>query len=150
MYTGTVTINTSSWLVDIATSYSERAAGLGGLASIPVSTGMLFVFSTEQPISVTTYPMLFNLDIIFLDSDFTVIGIERNVVPNRIIPGSGQYFLEMNAGEAVNVQVGDQAQVSELPPIDDHDPFWVLQPALILFAMMAVVVRGFSAVREIG
>lgn len=144
--TATITIGDTQWQVSIASTYDELAAGLGGLSSIPAGTGMLFVFSSEQSISVTTHPMLFDLDIIFLDTDLVVTSVEKNVAPGQIIPGNGQYFLEVNAGEAENVQVGDQAQVTELPPTDSLLPvIGTLMMALVCFGMLTA---GFSVLEK--
>ncbi|GAI84240.1 unnamed protein product, partial [marine sediment metagenome] len=44
----TVTLNDKQWVVDVAVSASELSAGLGGLASIPAGTGMLFDLQAPQ------------------------------------------------------------------------------------------------------
>jgi len=62
-----VTINDKQWAVDIASAPWELSQGLGGLLEMPTDTGMLFDLEYEQVIEVTTMPMLFPLDIAFLE-----------------------------------------------------------------------------------
>ena len=98
---GVVTIGTRSWVCYIATTTEQLNTGLGGIESIPAGTGMVFVMSYPRTVRVTTYPMLFNLDVIFLDENFNVVQIERDVEPGNFIDSvpNIKYFIEVNAGE---------------------------------------------------
>jgi uncharacterized membrane protein (UPF0127 family) len=62
-----ITIGNKQWTVALASSPQELIQGLGGLASIPPGTGMLFGIGQEQNTIVTTAPMLFPLDMVFLE-----------------------------------------------------------------------------------
>ena len=61
--------------------------------------------------------MLFNLDIIFINSTEGVVGVARNAGPSHtptFDAGEGlgaRYFLEVNAGEAEGIVVGDGADI---------------------------------------
>lgn len=143
----TITINGTRWYASIASTPAECAQGLGGISSLPAGWGMLFDLGFSQQVTVTTRPMLFDLDIIFLDENLQVTDVFRNVTPGREITTECRYFLEVNADEASGVEVGDQAQVSltalELPPIDG--PVDILGPAVLVFSIMTIVSAGFSA-----
>jgi len=112
MDTGFVTIGERTWEVYIADSFDERMSGLGGWSSLSPNIGMLFVMGYEAPIQVTTVPMLFDLDIVFINSDLEVTDVSRNIAPDNIIQGQGSYFLEVNADEAQDVSVGDTVLMS--------------------------------------
>jgi len=113
MNQGTVTIGANEWGVWVAALPDELAQGLGNLASIPANAGMLFDMGYECVPTVTTHPMLFNIDIVFVDSNFQVLEVHENIAPgNEITPGSAvQYFMEVNAGEAASVNAGDSVAI---------------------------------------
>ena len=112
--TGIVAIGVSEWSVNVATTDIELTTGLGGLESIPVGSGMLFILPATMPIEVTTEPMLFNIDIIFIDEDLHVIGVMEDVPPGYIVTQDNpvKYFLEVNAGESILVEIGDGVDLS--------------------------------------
>jgi uncharacterized membrane protein (UPF0127 family) len=110
---GTIAINGVTWNVSLAVDPADLAQGLGGLASIPAKTGELFDLGSLQTIQVTTVPMLFPIDIVFLDSNLVVTEVYPNVAPNYLVTSDNpaRYFLEVNAGEiaSAGVTVGNQA-----------------------------------------
>ncbi len=114
----TVLIGDSEWLVSLMVSTAELTAGLSGIASIPANTGMLFDMGSDQDyISINMADMLFSLDIVFINSEHGVVGVLRDVEPGELAAfeaGAGygaRYFMEVNAGEAVNVNVGDTVNI---------------------------------------
>lgn len=116
---GIIIVGDSQWTVTIMTSTQELAAGLSGVVSIPAGTGMLFDMGSDRSsISVNMAEMLFSLDIVFINSTGVVVGVLRDVEPGESAAfdaGSGlgaRYFLEVNAGEAIGVSVGDVVQLS--------------------------------------
>ncbi|KSV16593.1 LtrC-like protein [Dehalococcoides mccartyi] len=140
-----VTIGDYEWLVCLASTYWELGQGLGGITEIYAGTGMLFDLGFAQDITVTTEPMLFPLDIAFLSEDLVVTEISRNVEPgchvHSIIPG--QYFLEVNAGELEEVDVGSQVSLEMLTLQDvPSEPAWV--PAMI--SLVGFTLMGFLMV----
>ncbi|MBI4287759.1 MAG: DUF192 domain-containing protein [Chloroflexi bacterium] len=96
-----VSVGDRLWTGSLAATPQELVQGLGGLASIPPGTGMLFDMGRELPIQVTTAPMLFSLDILFLDALLVVNGAARDVAPGYLVTTEvpARYFLEVNAGE---------------------------------------------------
>ncbi|MCL0084231.1 DUF192 domain-containing protein, partial [Dehalococcoidia bacterium] len=114
--TAIVTIGPKQWEVYLATTYEEIIQGLGEVIGIPPQTGMLFDLGYDQVITVTTVPMLFPLDIVFISSDLRVVDIARNVPPGNLVVSDefARYFLEVNAGEASGVQIGDEVHIHVL------------------------------------
>ncbi len=108
-----VSIGGNTWQVAVATTPPELAAGLGGIASIPQGTGMLFDLGDEQILHVTTVPMLFALDIAFIRSDLRVTEVARDVPPGFLVASQSpaRYFLEVNSGEALGIAPGDPVTV---------------------------------------
>ena len=105
--TATVTINGNEWSVNVANTTTELIQGLSGIASLAVGTGMLFVLPARQVVTVQTEQMLFPLDIIFI-KDNTVLSIANNILPEYLVEEATpcDMFLEINAGEADEVEVG--------------------------------------------
>ncbi len=114
---GTVTIGGNQWNVEVANTTSELTTGLSGRASIPAGTGMLFVLPVRQTITVQTNQMLFPLDIIFI-KDNLVLDIAQNIEPGNLVEEATpcDMFLEINAGEAALVEVGDAVNVEITTP----------------------------------
>jgi len=112
----TVKIGDTEWLVDVATQPWELSQGLGGLSGLLAGTGMLFDLGWEQIIEVTTVPMLFPIDIAFISDDLKVTEVYRGVEPGYIVTSQlpARYFLEVNAGEMADIEVGSQAEISLL------------------------------------
>ena len=138
--TGTVVIHGITWQVDVATTLAERQQGLGGLASIPPHTGMLFDMGATSPITVTTVPMLFNLDVLFLSATGEVVEIQDNIAPGNEVSVATpcRYFLEVNGGEAADVDIGDMAEIT----IQEAPPPQQSQMSAILQAMTPIMIMG--------
>jgi uncharacterized membrane protein (UPF0127 family) len=108
---GTAIVRTGDkeWQVSVATTPTELTSGLGGLESLTPGTGMLFDLGYERAVQVTTEPMLFALDIMFVNEAFVVLDVVRAVEPGNVVSEDtpARYFLEVNAGEAEGVEPGD-------------------------------------------
>lgn len=148
-----VTIRGRRWLVDLATTYQELAGGLGGLPSIPAGTGMLFDLGAEQRITVTTVPMLFPLDIVFIGSSLVVTEVAHDVDTGRLVTSErlARFFLEVNAGEAAGVRAGDLATVEVRHAASQQNPtaavipqFVNLMAVMMAFSLLLGVVRGMA------
>ena len=115
--TALVTIDENQWNVEVANTTSELTTGLSGRASIPTGTGMLFILPVRQTITVQTNQMLFPLDIIFI-KDNLVLDIAQNIEPGNLVEEATpcDMFLEINAGEAALVEVGDAVNVEITTP----------------------------------
>ncbi|MCX6385382.1 MAG: DUF192 domain-containing protein [Solirubrobacterales bacterium] len=66
--------------VFLAGSFRARLLGLAGLATMPVSAGLLI----PNTRSIHTVGMRFSLDLIWLDGDGGVVGIDVCVAPLRL------------------------------------------------------------------
>ena len=145
-----VRVNENEWAVSLATTYAELVWGLSGVTSIPSGTGMLFVLPTDQPVSVTTEPLLFNIDIIFISSGLEVVDVARNAAPGTIVTESTpvSYFLEVNAGEADGVESGDMAGITIYQPAATTLTNWIA-PLVSFAGLMAVGAFMVSTTRSI-
>ncbi|MEX1052034.1 MAG: DUF192 domain-containing protein [Patescibacteria group bacterium] len=110
--------------VELAQTFEERSQGLSDRPTLEGGTGLLFVFDEIRPVSFWMRNMHFDLDIIWIRHG-KIVGIERNVpAPDPgIDPGdlplyeSGEavsHVLELNAGEAAGLNVGDSVEVSTI------------------------------------
>lgn len=111
-------INEAVLTVEIAKTIEDKQLGLSGRSSLPENHGMIFTF--EQP---GFYPFWmkevnFPLDIIWLNKDFEVVTIRKNLSPDTypetFAPTAHSvYVLEANAGFAdkYEVKLGDKAFV---------------------------------------
>jgi len=119
----TVSIRDKQWSCAVANTFTEISTGLSGVESIPAATGMLFDLGSDQSsIQIDMSEMLFPLDIIFINSTQGVVGVSQNCEPgldvyleNEELPGA-RYFLEVNAGEAEGIEVGDSVDIQGYSP----------------------------------
>jgi len=141
-----VTIDGKQWIVSVATTTAELVAGLSGIVSIPAGTGILFDMGVDQSsIPVNMSQMLFALDIVFINSTVGVVGVLHDVQPGEDAQfqadttAGARYFLEMNAGEAEDIAVGDTVDLrGEVQPA-----FWAaLIKAVMAISQIAIVGAG--------
>ena len=112
----------SRFLVDVVSTPAALAQGLSGRHTLPPRQGMLFVFPYITVQSMWMPNMNFPLDIVWIDSNKTVIKIEQNATPcsnthNCKSYGSSYpvlYAIELNAFDAnrMGIQVGSQLSFS--------------------------------------
>jgi len=107
-----IVIGDSQWTYTLATEIYE---GLSGVESLLASEGMLFDLGFDYSrVDINMDEMLFPLDIIFINSNLTVVGVLHDVQPGDeayFLASStlwARCFLEVNAGEAASVNVGDE------------------------------------------
>ncbi len=100
-----VEINGHRFSVEVADTPELRALGLMYRKHLPADQGMWFVFEREQPLSFWMKNTRIPLDMLYFDSDKTLVSIQENVPPCRRsrCPSypSGQparYVLEINGG----------------------------------------------------
>lgn len=91
--------------VSIADTPALQEHGLSDTASLPIHTGMFFVFSNPGMYGFWMKDMQYPLDIIWLDAQFHIITIQENLSPETyphvFYPDSNaQYVLEINTGES--------------------------------------------------
>lgn len=110
--------NSECFNFELALTKKQRTIGLSQKESMERDKAMLFVFKKEGYHSFWMKDVNFALDIIWLDSDKTVVGIKRDVQPCQdkcpsLTPRSkSKYVLEVVAGEAQNIEVGDKMELS--------------------------------------
>lgn len=92
------------FVAEVVDTPAGRQKGLMFRESLPEMTGMLFVFPNESQRSFWMKNTLIPLDMIFIRSDKTVLGIVENAEPqtesSRSVPGASQYVLELIGGSA--------------------------------------------------
>lgn len=113
---------TTDFHVEVVATPEERARGLMFRKSLNENEGMLFLFPREQPLAFWMKNTFISLDMIFISSDWRVVGLLRNVPPltedRRMVDGPSQYVLEFSGGfaERHHVEPGDKVIVSgQLP-----------------------------------
>ncbi|MDB4989286.1 MAG: hypothetical protein JWN04_4464, partial [Myxococcaceae bacterium] len=106
--------------VEVASSDAQRQAGLMFRESMGDDEGMLFLFSTERHNSFWMHNTLIPLDMLFIDSEWKVVGVVEQATPQtddpRNVPGMSQYVLEVNGGFAARHGLGTETQVRFTPP----------------------------------
>ncbi|NVM21748.1 MAG: DUF192 domain-containing protein [Desulfobacterales bacterium] len=144
-----ILIDENQWPASLATTYAELVQGLSGVLSMPAGTGMLFILPADQPASVTTELLQFNIDIIFISSSLNVVDVARNVAPGMIVTESTpvRYFLEINAGEADGIESGDMVDITVYQQAGTLAD-WI-SPLVSIAGLMAVGVFMASTVRSV-
>jgi uncharacterized protein len=91
----------------VAESFAARMRGLLGRRALPAREGMLI----RRESSVHTFFMRFAIDVVFLDREEVVVGIEPSLSPWKTAGRRGaKAVVELAAGECERrgVQVGDR------------------------------------------
>jgi uncharacterized membrane protein (UPF0127 family) len=102
--------------VEIAETPQKRSFGLMYRKELPEMSGMLFLFPREEPLSFWMKNTILPLDIIFINTAHTIVGIARNTTPfsEKPLPSGGpaQFVLEVNGGfcQRHGVAVGDRVE----------------------------------------
>ena len=146
-----VTINSRQWLCSIASTYTEIAQGLSNIPSMLPWHGMLFILGTDYSyIPIDMSRMMFPLDIIFISSSGEVVGVLENVQPKQsdvsyraTTTPCARYFMEVNAGEASGIQVGDQVQIDIIGRLEPQ--MWDTAVQLILASIIVIPLVGMIA-----
>jgi uncharacterized membrane protein (UPF0127 family) len=117
---GEVDVDGKQILVDISDNTCKRDLGLSGRTSMNGDTGMIFIFDKMGRYGFWMKDMKFALDIIWIDNNFKIIGIEKDLSPSTYPESFGgkyiaKYVLEIPAGytEKNNIKVGDQIVFTE-------------------------------------
>ena len=104
--------------VDLAQTQEERSRGLSGRAPMADNKGMLFIFEKKKFHNFWMKDMKFPIDIIWMDGNFQIIDITKNISP-KTYPNTftslspAKYVLEINAGlsEKNNIKLGDMGEI---------------------------------------
>jgi uncharacterized membrane protein (UPF0127 family) len=68
--------------LEIARTPAERQQGLSGRTGLPENKALLFIFEDEGFYNFWMKDMKFSIDMIWLDADYTVVGLHQNVAPD--------------------------------------------------------------------
>jgi hypothetical protein len=101
--TTSMTIGKKTYTLEIAAREADRDHGLMQRDSMPSDHGMIFVFPDRQMRNFWMKNTRIPLDIIFLDSDGSIVSI-HHMEPYKLdnVPSDlpAQYAIELNAGQA--------------------------------------------------
>ena len=102
--------------VEVVRDARARRRGLMYRQHLPVDAGMLFIFDVREVQSFWMKNTLIPLDMIFIDSDFSIAGIVENAEPltldSRRVGAPSIYVLEINGGLARKWDLDPTARVS--------------------------------------
>lgn len=110
-------INNSPINIEIAQTNIQRQRGLSFRESLPQNTGMLFIFDNPSKPNFWMKDMNFSIDIIWINKNGYVIGMEENIspdtYPNKFSPQEpALYVLETNTDWASRhqINIGDKVK----------------------------------------
>lgn len=107
--------------VELARTPEEQMRGLMHRRGLDTDAGMLFLFDRAEPRRFWMRNTYIPLDMIFLDSQRVVVGIEENTVPldetGRGPDQPAQYVVEVTGGYARShgIGLGARAQFQNVP-----------------------------------
>lgn len=113
----TTASGTHLFLVEVAETPRQRERGLMERRSLPLNTGMFFLFPETEVIQMWMKNTYVSLDMIFADAAGRVVGIATDTKPLSLeIISSGQpaqSVLEVRAGTAarLGIAVGDRVEL---------------------------------------
>ena len=101
--------------IDISDNDCKRVQGLSDRKDMSENNGMLFIFDKEGNYPFWMKEMNFSIDIIWVDDNFNVVGIEKSVATSTYPEAFGEkysakYVLELSSGfsDKNNVEVGNK------------------------------------------
>ena len=102
--------------VQVASTSSEQAQGLGDRDSLSADQGMLFPFRYPGDYGFWMKDMHFSLDMVWISSNKKVVGITPNISPDSYPtvfypPLAISYVLELNAGAAKEFGIATDTQL---------------------------------------
>lgn len=105
--------------VEIADTTDKQALGLMFRDSMPDDQGMLFIFPNEAPRSFWMKNTRIPLDIMYFDKDLKMVSVSADTPPCKVrrcpsypSKGPAMYVLELNAGMAGKLGVGEGDQLT--------------------------------------
>jgi uncharacterized membrane protein (UPF0127 family) len=115
----TLAVGTQKMTVEVAASPGTRETGLMHRFSLKPDHGMLFVFSTPQPLAFWMHDTYVPLSIAFVDADGRILNIEdmrpMDDGPRYYSKGAALYAIEMTQGWYAKKGIVAGAQVKGLP-----------------------------------
>jgi uncharacterized membrane protein (UPF0127 family) len=106
--------------VEVATTPRQQQMGLMFRETLPANEGMIFLFAVPRENSFWMRDTLIPLDLLFIDSNWTVVGVVENAKPMtddpREVATPSQSVLEVNAGFVKKHGLGVGTKVKFTPP----------------------------------
>ncbi len=122
---------TAAFSVEIADEPAERAAGLMHRTSLPLGSGMLFIYEYPQSVAFWMENTLIPLDMIFADETGKVVRVHARAVPldRTPIPGGDGILavLEINGGLAARIGIEPGAELRH-PALPQDRAAWPCEP----------------------
>lgn len=117
----TITIDGIELNVEVVETADEMVRGLSGRTGLAEDEGMLFVYDEPGLYSFWMKDMKFPIDIIWIDENFEIIDITKNVRPDSF-PQTfqpqklAQYVLEVKVGfsDKNNIEIGESVDLSAI------------------------------------
>ena len=110
--------------VEIANTEEKREFGLMYRNDLPEMQGMLFLFPREGPLSFWMKNTPRSLDIIYINSAYTIVSIAGNTTPfsEEQLPSGkpSQFVLEVNGGFCERHGISEEDRIEfpkDLPPV---------------------------------
>jgi len=117
----TLDFNGKNIIVQIADNDCKRVLGLSGKKPLSEEEGMFFVFENTGSHGFWMKDMSFSIDILWLDENFKVVGMETSLAPKTFPKVYGtnfisKYVLELATGmvDKNNIKVGNIIFLREL------------------------------------
>ncbi|MFT7507338.1 MAG: uncharacterized membrane protein (UPF0127 family) [Acidimicrobiales bacterium] len=114
IFSHTVKVSSTSFLVSIAMTDQQRSQGLSGISFLPERSGKLFIFDKDNKHGIWMKDMLIPLDILWFGQTGELVYLQTQVSPDTYPtiyePSEDtKYVLELNAGsvESLDIAVGD-------------------------------------------
>jgi len=99
----------------LARNFEQQRRGLMFVRSMPERTGMLFIYDTDEVHSMWMKNTYIALDMIFLRSDGSVSSAIHRTEPHTLVSRASiepvRYVLELNAGIARRLDIGDRSRI---------------------------------------
>ena len=102
--------------VQISDEPLERNEGLMDVRSMPENHGMIFIFQQEEPLSFWMANTPLPLDIIYVNSDSTIVRIYQNTTPfsDKSLPSQAPaiFVVETNGGYTMSHGITEGMKIS--------------------------------------
>ena len=108
----------------VAADNTQKSRGLMFVRDLPVTTGMLFIYDNE-PSSMWMKNTYISLDLVFARIDGTVSSVIHEAQPlsttSRASIEPVNYVLELNAGTARRLHIGNKSRIVWEPQDDNEE-----------------------------
>jgi uncharacterized membrane protein (UPF0127 family) len=127
---GTLTVETDDGLhheldVYLATTFEQQRRGLMFVRKMPETTGMLFVYEETDYHSMWMKNTYISLDLVFARGDGTVSSVIHDAQPLSLTSRASiepvNYVLELNAGTARRLHIGNKSRIIWEPQSDSEE-----------------------------